>query len=74
MKQKLLAACLVTVLATTLSGPALAEKVLRLNNTEEPTSLHPAAGFNLISWEPLNNLVEGLVRLDEQHLAAPATA
>ena len=74
MKQKLLAACLVTVLATTLSGPALAEKVLRLNNTEEPTSLHPAAGFNLISWEPLNNLVEGLVRLDGQHLAAPATA
>ncbi|NLY64388.1 MAG: peptide ABC transporter substrate-binding protein [Alcaligenaceae bacterium] len=74
MKQKILAICLASCLGFSVSGQAMAEKVLRLNNTEEPTSLNPAAGFNLISWEPLNNLVEGLVRLDEKHLAAPATA
>src|SRR5690606_12917221 len=34
----------------------------------------PALGLNLISWEPLNNLMEGLVRLDAKHNAAPATA
>lgn len=53
---------------------AHAETTLYLNNLEEPTSLNPSQGFNLVSWEPLNNLVEGLVRLDAQHLAAPATA
>lgn len=51
-----------------------AKNTLYLNNTEEPTSLNPAQGFNLNSWEPLNNLVESLVRLDAQHLAAPAAA
>lgn len=53
---------------------AHAEKTLYLNNLEEPTSLNPSQGFNLVSWEPLNNLVEGLVRLDAQHVAAPAAA
>ena len=56
------------------SNISLAETTLYLNNTEEPTSLNPSQGFNLISWESLNNLVEGLVRLDAQHIAAPAAA
>lgn len=53
---------------------AHANSTLLLNNMEEPTSLNPSQGFNLISWEPLNNLLEGLVRLDEKHIASPATA
>lgn len=63
----LLAACL-------LASVAQAETTIYLNNLEEPTSLNPSQGFNLSSWEPLNNLVEGLVRLDAKHVAAPAVA
>lgn len=57
-----------------LSAPTFAETTLYLNNLDDPTSLNPSQGFNTVSWEPLNNLVEGLVRLDDKHLAAPATA
>ena len=41
------------------------EKVLYLNNGNEPTSFDPSIGFDSVSWDPLNNLMEGLVRLDE---------
>ncbi|MFC3039261.1 peptide ABC transporter substrate-binding protein [Virgibacillus xinjiangensis] len=41
------------------------EKVLRMNNLEEPTSFNPSIGFDAVSWDPLNNLMEGLTRLDE---------
>lgn len=54
--------------------PATNEKVLRINNTTEPTSLDPSIGFDEVSWDPLNNLMEGLTRLDEEHLAAPGAA
>ena len=50
------------------------EKVLRLNNDTEPTSLDPSIGFDAVSWEPLNNLMEGLTRLDTEHRAGPGVA
>ncbi|MFD2130594.1 peptide ABC transporter substrate-binding protein [Pseudogracilibacillus auburnensis] len=50
------------------------EKILQLNNSEEPTSLNPSIGFDQLSWDPLNNLMEGLTRLDEGSLAAPGVA
>lgn len=51
-----------------------AEKVLYLNNGEEPTSFDPSVGFNAVSWSALNNLMEGLTRLSEDHLAEEASA
>ncbi|SUJ21958.1 peptide ABC transporter substrate-binding protein [Sporosarcina pasteurii] len=50
------------------------KKVLYLNNGDEPTSFDPSVGFNAVSWSPLNNLMEGLTRLSEDHIAEEATA
>lgn len=50
------------------------EKVLRLNNGVEPTSFNPSIGFDAVSWDPLNNLMEGLTRLDQDSRAAPGVA
>lgn len=50
------------------------EKVLYLNNEVEPTSFDPSIGFDSYSWNPLNNLMEGLVRLDENLEPQPAMA
>ncbi|MFF2754624.1 peptide ABC transporter substrate-binding protein [Psychrobacillus sp. NPDC058041] len=50
------------------------EKVLHLNNGNEPTSFDPSVGFDAVSWNALNNIMEGLVRLSKDHLAEPATA
>ncbi|WP_075619536.1 peptide ABC transporter substrate-binding protein [Paenisporosarcina indica] len=50
------------------------EKVLHLNNGEEPTSFDPSIGFDAVSWNSLNNLMEGLTRLGEDHLPQEATA
>ena len=50
------------------------EKVLYLNNSNEPTSFDPSIGFDSVSWDPLNNLMEGLVRLDENLEPQPAMA
>ncbi|MEA3320627.1 MAG: peptide ABC transporter substrate-binding protein [Bacillota bacterium] len=50
------------------------EKVLRLNNGSEPTSLDPPIGFDSYSWNALNNLMEGLTRLNDEHLPQEATA
>lgn len=49
-------------------------KVLRMNIGTEPTSFDPSIGFNAVSYDPLNNLMEGLTRLDHEHLAAPGVA
>ena len=57
----------------TEENPA-SEKVLHLNNEVEPTSFDPSVGFNAVSWKPLNNLMEGLTRLSEDHMAVEATA
>jgi dipeptide transport system substrate-binding protein len=50
------------------------DNVLRLNNGTEPTSLDPSIGFDQVSWDPLNNLMEGLTRLDTEHIAAEGAA
>ena len=50
------------------------EKVLYMNNGEEPTSFDPSIGFNAVSWGALNNLMEGLTRLDESSQPVEATA
>ena len=50
------------------------EKVLYLNNGNEPTSFDPSVGFDSVSWSALNNLMEGLVRLSQDHQAEAATA
>ncbi|GEL78754.1 peptide ABC transporter substrate-binding protein [Tenuibacillus multivorans] len=50
------------------------KKVLYLNNGEEPTSFDPPIGFDSVSWNALNNLLEGLTRLDSSHTPQPAIA
>ncbi|WP_164667595.1 peptide ABC transporter substrate-binding protein [Virgibacillus doumboii] len=50
------------------------EKVLRMNNGEEPTSLNPPIGFDTVSWNALNNLMEGLTRLGKNDKPQPAIA
>ncbi|CAM3717465.1 peptide ABC transporter substrate-binding protein [Mesobacillus zeae] len=50
------------------------EKVLYMNNGMEPTSFDPPIGFDSVSWNALNNLMEGLTRLDKNHEPKPATA
>lgn len=50
------------------------EKVLRMNNGEEPTSLNPPIGFDTVSWNVLNNLMEGLTRLGQDDQPQPAMA
>lgn len=50
------------------------QKVLKLNNGREPTSFDPAIGFDNVSWDALNNLLEGLTRLGDDHQPQPAMA
>lgn len=50
------------------------EKVLYVNNENEPTSFDPPIGFNNVSWQPLNNIMEGLTRLGKDHEPEPAMA
>ncbi|MBM7552793.1 peptide ABC transporter substrate-binding protein [Thalassobacillus pellis] len=73
------AVCMVIVLtACTTSGNTTQgeseEKVLKLNNGSEPTSLDPPIGFDSYSWNILNNLMEGLTRLDQSHEPKAAAA
>ncbi|MGG1662843.1 peptide ABC transporter substrate-binding protein [Brevibacillus sp. NRS-1366] len=51
-----------------------AAKLLLLNNIKEPTSLDPPIGFDQPSYDILNNLMEGLTRLDENQKIQPAAA
>ncbi|UOE55695.1 peptide ABC transporter substrate-binding protein [Bacillus sp. CMF12] len=51
-----------------------AEKVLYLNNGQEPTSFDPPIGFDSVSWSALNNLMEGLTRLGQNHEPEAAIA
>lgn len=50
------------------------EKVLLLNNVEEPTSLDPPIGFDSLSYNILNNTMEGMTRLGKDHQPQPAMA
>ncbi|WP_082234920.1 peptide ABC transporter substrate-binding protein [Halobacillus massiliensis] len=47
---------------------------LLLNNGTEPTSLDPPIGFDAASWNVLNNLMEGMTRLNQEHEPEEATA
>ncbi|GED72939.1 dipeptide-binding protein DppE [Brevibacillus reuszeri] len=58
---------------TTAPGDQAA-KLLLLNNIKEPTSLDPPIGFDEPSYNILNNLMEGLTRLDENQKIQPAAA
>lgn len=58
----------------TTDTPEATEKVLYLNNGNEPTSFDPSIGFNAVSWNALNNLMEGLTRLNDKHEPVEATA
>ncbi|WP_077298009.1 peptide ABC transporter substrate-binding protein [Virgibacillus pantothenticus] len=76
-----LAACTAKESAGTEEGNGAANekeaaegKILQLNNGEEPTSFDPAIGFDNVSWNALNNLLEGLTRLGEDHTPQPAVA
>lgn len=51
-----------------------AEKVLYMNNGQEPTSFDPPIGFDNVSWGALNNLMEGLTRLGKNHEPEEAIA
>jgi dipeptide transport system substrate-binding protein len=53
---------------------AKVEKVLNLNNGQEPTSFDPPIGFDAVSWNSLNNLMEGLTRLGPDNQPQAATA
>ncbi|MGM9923208.1 MAG: peptide ABC transporter substrate-binding protein [Bacillus sp. (in: firmicutes)] len=50
------------------------KKVLNLNNGDVPTSFDPPKGFDGVSYNALNNLMEGLLRLDEKHEPEAAMA
>ncbi|MFE8700643.1 peptide ABC transporter substrate-binding protein [Cytobacillus sp. FJAT-54145] len=50
------------------------EKVLYMNNGQEPSSFDPPIGFDSVSWSALNNLMEGLTRLDQNHDPSEAIA
>ncbi|WP_188622756.1 peptide ABC transporter substrate-binding protein [Caldalkalibacillus thermarum] len=50
------------------------EKILLLNNGQEPTSLDPQIAFDSYSNNILNNFMEGLTRLGPDHTPEPAIA
>ncbi|WP_042349184.1 peptide ABC transporter substrate-binding protein [Bacillus massiliigorillae] len=50
------------------------KKVLNLNNGDVPTSFDPPKGFDSISYNALNNLMDGLLRLNEEHVPEAAIA
>ncbi|WP_025849195.1 peptide ABC transporter substrate-binding protein [Paenibacillus ehimensis] len=49
-------------------------KILLYNNLREPTSLDPPVGFDLVSYDILNNAMEGLTRLGKTQSPEPAMA
>ncbi|AEI44139.1 peptide ABC transporter substrate-binding protein [Paenibacillus mucilaginosus] len=51
-----------------------AAKILMYNNVREPTSLDPPVGFDMASYDILNNMMEGLTRLGKNQTPEPAMA
>ncbi|WP_223068453.1 peptide ABC transporter substrate-binding protein [Paenibacillus caui] len=49
-------------------------KIVLYNNTREPTSLDPPIGFDMVSYDVLNNAMEGLTRLNKDQAPEPAMA
>ncbi|TSB45519.1 peptide ABC transporter substrate-binding protein [Bacillus sp. P16(2019)] len=58
----------------TANGGGSGDNILRLNNSNEPTSLDSTQAFDNVSYNILNNLMEGLTRLGETHEPEEATA
>ncbi|MDQ0217368.1 peptide ABC transporter substrate-binding protein [Peribacillus cavernae] len=56
------------------TGKGKEEKILHLKNNTEPTSFDPPIGFDAVSWDPLNNIMEGLTRLSKNHEPEAAMA
>ncbi|AIC95809.1 MULTISPECIES: peptide ABC transporter substrate-binding protein [Shouchella] len=50
------------------------DKILIVNNGAEPVSLDPQIAFESVSSAPLNNIMEGLMRLNAEHVPEEATA
>lgn len=50
------------------------DKIFYINNGDEPKSLDPSIGFDSVSWTPLNNLMEGLTRLNKDSVADSGVA
>ncbi|WP_211748254.1 peptide ABC transporter substrate-binding protein [Paenibacillus sp. Marseille-Q4541] len=50
------------------------QKILLVNNRKEPTSLDPPIGFDQVSYDVLNNFMEGLTRLKDDHTPGPGVA
>ncbi|WP_099303585.1 peptide ABC transporter substrate-binding protein [Bacillus sp. Marseille-P3800] len=50
------------------------DKVLIVNNGAEPVSLDPQIAFETVSSAPLNNIMEGLMRLNADHQPEEAVA
>ncbi|MBM7838669.1 dipeptide transport system substrate-binding protein [Alkalihalobacillus xiaoxiensis] len=55
-------------------GESTGDKILLLNNGAEPATLNPQTAFESVSSAPLNNLMEGLLRLGKDHTPEEATA
>ncbi|MGG3493680.1 peptide ABC transporter substrate-binding protein, partial [Brevibacillus choshinensis] len=53
---------------------ANAKAFLRANLKTEPVSLDPPKAYDPVAFEVLYNVLEGLVRLDENHMTQPAMA
>ncbi|OZB91419.1 peptide ABC transporter substrate-binding protein [Paenibacillus sp. XY044] len=55
-------------------GGDTGSKVLLYNNVREPTSLDPPIGFDQVSYDILNNAMEGMTRLGKDQSPEPAMA
>ncbi|GIP37741.1 dipeptide-binding protein DppE [Paenibacillus sp. J31TS4] len=60
--------------AGTSPGSETKAKILLYNNLKEPTSLDPPIGFDMASYDILNNAMEGLTRLGKNQTPEPAVA
>ncbi|WP_050614522.1 peptide ABC transporter substrate-binding protein [Bacillus testis] len=69
-----MAACTANEKAGTKEKEGNAKKILYLNNGDSPKSFDPPIGFDSVSWNPLNNLMEGMARLDKNDKPQPAMA
>lgn len=50
------------------------EKIITLNNTSEPGSLHPALSKGTHESWPMNHMYEGLLKIGEEGMAVPGMA
>ncbi|MET3847559.1 MULTISPECIES: peptide ABC transporter substrate-binding protein [unclassified Paenibacillus] len=70
----LLAACGGGTEGASGGGGDTGSKILLYNNVREPTSLDPPIGFDQVSYDILNNAMEGMTRLGKDQSPEPAMA